>query len=77
MHHLILLQSNTLHLDTDILWESLDGNTTPGGLVWAGEVLLVDGVYAGKVTHVGEEDGGLDDFVEGCSGGGEHGGEVL
>ena len=77
MHLLILLQRNTLHLDLHILWQCLHGHTTPGGLCCAGEVCLVHGVDAGKVAHVGEEDGGLDDLVESGAGGGEDDFEVV
>ena len=42
-----------------------------------GEVLLVDGVHAGEVGHVIEEDGGLEDAVEGSVGSLEDCGKVV
>src|SRR5262245_57401439 len=52
----------------------LDGGAGRGVL---GEELGVGGVHRCEVVHVAEVDGGLRDAVEGASGGGEDGLEVL
>lgn len=64
-----LLQRNGLNLNRNVLGEGLDSNTAAGGLHWGGEELLVNGVHAGKVAHVGKEDVDLDNLGEvGASG---------
>lgn len=63
MERAILRQSNALNLDVHVLGKSLDSNTAAGRLVR--EPLLVLSVHLGKVTHVGEEDGGLDNLGDG------------
>lgn len=59
-------QGNSLDLDWNTLWELLDGNTGASGLV--SEVLLVDAVHLGEVTHGSEEDVDLQTLVsKSCS----------
>ena len=60
-YYLFLLQlRNRLDLAQDVLGQGFDGAAAPGRL--AGEVFGVDLVEGGKIGHVGNEAGGLDDL---------------
>lgn len=71
-----ILDGNTLDLNLDILRKSLDSDAASCRLVSA-EVLLINAVHASEIAHIGKENSGLDDAVEGRSGSLEDGGEVL
>ena len=59
----------------DLLRELLDGDAGARGL--ADKVLLIHGIEGGKVLHVGEEAGRLDDLGEIHSGGLQDGADVF
>lgn len=86
-------KSNALNLDVDVLGEGLDGDAAAGGLVGEPLLVLAvhllhsllvcfkcEAVAActyGKVSHVGDEDHGLDDLGDGRASLLEDGIEVL
>jgi hypothetical protein len=61
-----LWESYGFNLHICVLGERLDGDTAAGRLV--GHPLLVLLVHLGEVTHVGQEDVDLDDFLDRSSG---------
>ena len=67
--------SGSLDLAQDVLGQGLDGHAAAGGL--GGEVLCVHLVESGKIAHVRQEAGGLDDLVKAAAGSLEDGANVL
>jgi len=70
-----VLHCNALDHHGHILWQGLRRNTGPCGLV-VGKVLCVYRVHPGEVTHVAQENSGLEDHVEAGAGGPEDGADI-
>jgi len=59
-----IFQSDELNFDVNSLRQFPNSNTAPGGFV-PGKVFLINRVHTGEVGHIGKEDCGFKDLVEG------------